>query len=174
MTDYSNDFYQAERPVNFTWQEDWEIVRRRLLGALIEHSVDVSELVWLSGEESESVVRHWVDIGAERYGRLALIAPPWAGVLRGEYGGGVIPSWLDGRPREVFVMFFQDYHKKFVARCGWKFVLDNITVLARADGDGFAALTSELEGVLLVNVEDELGDSVLEIEAWGDLVATAR
>ena len=71
-------------------------------------------------------------------------------------------------------MFFQDYHRKFYARCDWGFVLDNLAALARADTDGFAAVTSEFEGVLLVNVEEELGDSVLEIEAWGDLIVAAR
>ncbi len=57
---------------------------------------------------------------------------------------------------------------QFLARCDFDFVFDNYVAMARADGDGFAAIAPELEGVLLVNVEESLGDSVLEIDAWGE------
>jgi hypothetical protein len=39
---------------------------------------------------------------------------------------------------------------------------------------GFAALTAEFDGVLLVDVEERLGDTHLEIEAWNDFVTATQ
>lgn len=74
----------------------------------------------------------------------------------------------------MIALFDQDYHRRFYARCGWEFVLGNLAALARADGDGFSVLTAEFEGVVIVTVDEKLGDSVLEIEAWGDFVAATQ
>lgn len=145
-------------------------LRGSVLSKLAALGVDCSGFESLSLNESDPIVRRWVEMGAERYGRLALVAPPGMRVMRGEFQDGIIPDWLDRGHRLVFVLF-RDYRSEGLARCNWEFALANYADMARTDGDGFAAVTEELEGVLLVNVEEGLGDSVLEIEAWGELIA---
>jgi hypothetical protein len=156
------------------WREDIETVRQRLVGNLIERGVDTSRFAWLSSTESESVIQHWIDLGAQRYGRLALNPPPDSNAHRGEFQDGVLPSWLDKTPRTVFVQFFRPSSGRLMARCDSTFAIDNHVAFARADGDGFGAMTQDLEGVLLVNVEEYLGDSTLEIDAWGRFVRDDR
>jgi hypothetical protein len=90
--------------------------------------------------------------------------------MRGEFPAGTLPEWLHAAPGTGFILFFQPSRGHLLARCELKFAIDNLVAFARADGDGFAAMTAELAGVLLVNVEEELGDAVLEIEAWGTFV----
>jgi hypothetical protein len=152
------------------WREESEKARQRLLVRLAERGVDTSRFDWLSPAESEATVQRWVELGAQRYGSLALIAPPGVNAARGEYRDGDIPPWLARSSRRVFVLFFQDFRMQFLARCDFEFVLDNLVAMARADGDGFAAMTGGLEGTLLVNVEEKLGNSALEIEAWGEFI----
>jgi hypothetical protein len=155
------------------WRIDPEELERRLVDELAAHGVDTARLTWLSSEETRSVVQRWIEDGAQRYGRLALVPPPDSNVHRGEFGDGELPTWLDAGPRrrETFISFSRPAGgPRRIARCEFGFVIDNLASLARADGDGFAAVTSGLEGVLLVNVDDRLGDSRLEIDAWGEFI----
>jgi hypothetical protein len=155
------------------WRIDPEVLRRRLVGDLAMRGVDTSRLTWLSLEETGSVVQRWMDLGAQRYGRLALIPPSGSNVHRGEFDDGELPPWLntESRSKDAFVSFSRPAGgPRRIARCEFGLVVDNLASLARADGDGFAAMTSGLEGVLLVNVDDRLGDSRLEIDAWGEFV----
>jgi hypothetical protein len=85
--------------------------------------------------------------------------------MRGEFPTETLPKWLDTSPRTVLILFFQPSQGHLLAPCQLEFAIENLVALARADGDGFAAITAQLEGVLLVNAEEDLGDSVLEIEA---------
>jgi hypothetical protein len=127
-------------------------------------------LEWLSLNESKAMVKHWIDdLRAEKYGHLALLTPE-SGAMRGNASPGSIPSWLAKDADRVFILF-QDYVKIGIAYCSWAFVLSNMAKMALIDGNGFAAVTDELAGVLLVDPED--GDAVLafSIEAWGSLVA---
>lgn len=152
------------------WREDVETVRQRLVDKLIERGVDTARLTWLSSLESESVIQHWIDLGARRYGHLALNPPPDGNARRGEFPDGTLPLWLSASSRDVFVQFFRPSSGRLLARCDLDFAVDNLSIFARADGDGFGAIAPNLEGVLLVNVEDRLGDSTLEIDAWGEFV----
>lgn len=86
MTSHSDDSVQAEQSVKVAADEDCRVIMQQLQVRLVERGVDVAELAWLSGEETESCVQHWIDLGAERrYSRFALIAPPGTDVSRGEY-----------------------------------------------------------------------------------------
>jgi hypothetical protein len=124
---------------------------------------------WLSLEESSALVRHWVeDLGAEKWGQLALITPG-AGAEYGEFPLHGQPDWLIDSRGEVYVTF-SEYRQIGVARCAWQLIVDNLTALALADGDGFAAVTEELGGVLIVDLEVDDGAQRLEITAWGDLL----
>lgn len=152
------------------WREDLDSVRQRLIGKLVERGVDTDGLTWLSSVECELVIQHWIDLGAQRYGRLALNPPPDSDARHGEFQDGILPSWLDRTPRDIFVQFFHPSNGHLLARSDSSFAIDNLFTLARADGDGFGAMTQNLEGVLLVNVKDRLGDSVLEIDSWGKFV----
>jgi len=155
------------------WRTDPEVLRQRLLEDLAGRGVDLTALSWLSAEETDILVQRWIDGGAQRYGRFALIPPPDSNVHRGEFPDGELPSWLDAaaRSQEVFVSFSRPAGgRKRIARSELGFVLDNLFPLARADGDGFAAVTPEMEGVLLVNVGGDLDDSYVEIDAWGELI----
>jgi hypothetical protein len=157
--------------IRASWQLDPEAVRQRMLDSLAERGVDTDRLTWLSSDETDAMVQHWMGLGAYRYGRLALIPPPDSNVRRGEFEDGTLPPWLDTTSRDIFVSFSRPSGgPKRIARCEFSFVVENLVALARADGDGFAALTPDLEGVLLVNVEEELGASVLEIDAWGEFI----
>lgn len=155
------------------WREDLDSVRERLMGHLVELGVDIDRLTWLSSAESESVIQHWIDLGAQRYGHLALNPPPDSNARHGEFQDAALPSWLDRTPRDIFVQFFHPSTGRLLARSDFSFAIDNLFTLARADGDGFGAMTQDLEGVLLVNVEDRLGNSALEIDAWGEFVRDA-
>lgn len=152
------------------WHEDTEVVRQRLLGKLGQRGVDTSRLTWMSSTESESVIQHWISLGAQRYGRLALNPPPGGNARRGEFQDGTLPPWLDRSSRDVVVQFLRPSSGRLLARCGYDFAVENLVEFARADGDGFGAMTSNLEGVLLVNVEEHLGDSILDIDAWGEFI----
>jgi hypothetical protein len=129
-------------------------------------------LEWLPPGESAALVRHWADdLGAERYGHLALI-PPAAGYMYGAYPAGMVPAWLAGDAGPVFVLF-QDYRAAGLARCSWAFVLVTMAAMAAVDGNGFAAVSGDLAGVLLVDPSDGDDAPTLEIMAWGDLITTA-
>jgi hypothetical protein len=159
------------------WSLDPEIVRQHLMDELAERGVDISGLTWLSLEETAQQVQRWIDKGAQRYGRLALIPPPGSDVRRGEFNHGDLPPWLEtsARKREVLVSFSRPAGgQKRIARCEFGFVVDNLVSLARADGDGFAAVTPDLAGVLLVNVEEDLGHSALEFDAWGTFIRATQ
>jgi hypothetical protein len=156
------------------WGQDPELARQRLIDGLSERGVDITDLTWLSSEETSAQVQHWIDQGSQRYGRFALIPPQGSNVHRGEFADGELPPWLDIRDRsqEVFVSFSRPASgQKRIARCQFGYVVDNLVSLARADGDGFAAATPDLRGVLLVNVDESLGESMLEFDAWGTLIS---
>lgn len=155
------------------WGRDPELVRRHLVDGLAERGVDTTGLTWLSSEETSTQVQHWIDQGAQRYGRFALIPPEGSNVHRREFNDGELPPWLDtgDRAQEMLVSFSRPAGgQKRIARSTLGYVVDNIVSLARADGDGFAAATPDLRGVLLVNVEESLGESTLEFDAWGTLI----
>lgn len=154
------------------WRIDPEALRQQLLDNLAARGVDGARLMWLSNEETDQLIQRWVDLGACRYGVFALIPPDDSDVRRAEYEDDHVPSWLDGTPhREVLISFSRPADgRRRIARCDFAFVLDNIASLALADGDGFAAVTPDLGGVLLVNVEEDLERSRLEIDAWGEFV----
>jgi len=154
------------------WQLDSEPVRHELLDRLSERGIDIRGLAWLSPDETAAQIQRWIDLGAQRYGRLALIPPAHCNVRRGEFRDGTLPTWLDLGERELLVSFSRPFGsgQKRIARCESEFVRHNLVDLARADGDGFAAMSERLEGVLLVNVEERLGDSSLDIDAWGEFI----
>jgi hypothetical protein len=128
-------------------------------------------LEWLTPGESAALVRHWTDdLGAQRYGRFALIRPS-LGFVHGTYPAETTPAWLADDAGAVLVLF-QDYPAAGLARCAWKFVLANIAALAAVDGNGFAAVSGDLAGVLLVDPTDNERTPALEIEAWGELITT--
>jgi hypothetical protein len=159
--------------ISASWRIDPDVLQQRLVDGLAERGVDTAGLTWLSSEETDSVVQHWMDLGAQRYGHLALIPLPNSNVHRGDFDDGELPPWLDtaSRSRKVFVSFSRPAGgRRRIASGEFGFVIDNLASLARSDGDGFAALTSGLEGVLLVNVDNNLGDSRLEIDAWGEFI----
>jgi hypothetical protein len=151
------------------WQQDVELVKSKLLRRLAGRGVDTANLRWLSANEASSVLQLWARLGPRRYGTFALIPPPGVSAMRGEFSTGTLPKWLDTSPRTVLILFFQPSQGHLLAQCQLEFAIENLVALARADGDGFAAITAQLEGVLLVNAQEDLGDSVLEIEAWGNL-----
>jgi hypothetical protein len=153
-----------------TWREEAALARQRLLGSLARRGVETARLEWLSHDESESLVRHWMDRGARKYQGLSLNPPSGASVRRGQFQDGTLPSWLERNPRPVFILFFRPSTGGLIARSDLEFALGNLVDLARSDGDGFAVITPDLEGVLLINVEEKLGDSALEIDAWGELI----
>jgi hypothetical protein len=158
--------------VRESWRIDPDVLEQRLVDNLAARGVDTSGLNWLSSEETSSVVQRWMDSGAQRYGHLAFIPAVDSNVRRGEFDYGELPTWLetDLRPREVFASFSHPAGgSRRIARSTFGFIVDNLVALACADGDGFAMLTSDLGGILLVNVPDSL-DSRLEIDAWGDFV----
>jgi hypothetical protein len=154
------------------WHPDPDLLEQRLVDDLVARGVNLSEMKWLSLEETGSVVQYWMGLGAQRYGRLALVPADGSNVRRGEFPEGELPIWLcsDPQSREVFISFSRPASgRRKMARSTLGFAVDNMAALARADGDGFAAVTSNLEGVLLVNVSLDPG-SPLEIDAWGDFV----
>jgi hypothetical protein len=151
------------------WQQDVELVKSKLLRRLAGRGVDTANLRWLSANEASSVLQLWARLGPRRYGTFALIPPPGVSAMRGEFSTGTLPKWLDTSPRTVLILFFQPSQGHLLAQCQLEFAIENLVALARADGDGFAAITAQLEGVLLVNAQEDLSDSVLEIEAWGNL-----
>jgi hypothetical protein len=155
------------------WVQDPELARQRLIDGLADRGVDPTGLTWLSSEETSTQVRHWIDQGAQRYGRFALIPPQGSKVYRGEFRDGELPPWLDTRDlsQDVFVSFSRPAagHKR-IARTRFGYVVENLVSLARADGDGFAAFTADLSGVLLINVDNDLDESTLEFDAWGTLI----
>jgi hypothetical protein len=152
------------------WREDIETIQRRLIDRLVERGVDTSHLNWLSAAESASVIQHWMDLGAQRHGRLALNPPPGSNAHRGDFPDGILPAWLGRSSRDVVVQFFRPSSGHLLARSTFDFAVDNLVSLARADGDGFGAMAPDLEGVLLVNVEESLGDSSLDFDAWGEFI----
>lgn len=154
----------------FSSDEDPSVVLHRLNALLVCRGVDTAKMSWLSFDEGISMVEYWTSIGVRRYGRLSLQPPVGSNIKRGEFADGDVPSWLDVQSRPVFVKFSRPTKKPFIARCDLAFAVANCVVLARSDGDGFAAMTPDLEGVLLVNVEDRLGDSILDFDAWGVFV----
>lgn len=128
-------------------------------------------LEWLPPGESAALVRYWADgLGAQRHGHLALL-PPAAGVRHGEYPPRRVPAWLASDAGPVLVLF-QDYRAAGLARCSWTFVLANMAAMAAVDGNGFAAVSGDLAGVLLVDPADGDDAPTLEITAWGDLITT--
>ncbi|WP_027944514.1 hypothetical protein [Amycolatopsis taiwanensis] len=54
--------------------------------------------------------------------------------------------------------------------CEWSFVAANLIPLAHANGNGFVAATRNWTGVTVVDVEEEDGEVVFPIEAWGVFV----
>ncbi|HLL68011.1 MAG TPA: hypothetical protein VK453_20185 [Micromonosporaceae bacterium] len=156
------------------WREDPDSVRERLISRLAELDIDTDRLSWLSLQESRSVTQRWIDLGAQRYGGLALHPPPGSDARHAEYADGVPLSWLATTPREVFLLFFRPSPGGLLARSDFGFAIANLPALAHADGDGFGALTRDLEGVLLVNLDERPGKSALEIDAWGEFVRDDR
>ena len=151
--------------------EESRVAQRRLLKILKGYAVDVSQLVWLPVDEAESEIHHWTaDIGAQRYGALFINPPAGVNFRRGEFRNGNLPDWIRRTPARVIIQFFRPYSGHLLARCDFLFALDNIVPLARADGDGFAVMTPDLDAVMRVNVEERLGDSALDIDAWGDFI----
>jgi hypothetical protein len=84
-------------------------------------------------------------------------------------GHGLAPPWLAEDADSVFLIF-NNYRTIGIARCQWKLVRENIFTLAVIDGNGYAAVSPELTGVVLVDLELDDGSSSFEIMAWGDLV----
>lgn len=154
------------------WRIDPEALRQQLLDNLARRGVDGARLRWLSIEETEQLIQRWMDLGASRYGVFALIPSDDTDVRRAEYEDDRLPSWLDvASHREVLVSFSRPADgQRRIARCDFAFVIDNLASLALADGDGFAAVTADLGGVLLVNVDEGFAGSRLEIDAWGEFV----
>ena len=135
-----------------------------------ESSEATEQLKWLSLGESKELVRHWVeDLGNQRYGQLALIAPD-RGSIQATVDAEVIPPWLSREAGQVYVLF-QQYRAIGIAHCSWHYALANIARLALIDGNGFVAVTEELSGV--ITVDPEPGDEVMtfSIEAWGELIS---
>jgi hypothetical protein len=50
-------------------------------------------------------------------------------------------------------ILFHDHGAIGVARCDWNVVRENLAGFAHADGDGFAAIVGDLEGVALVDLD---------------------
>lgn len=170
--DSGNQAPEEDAKIRESWFIDPEVLEQRLVDSLAARGVDTSGLNWLSSEETDSVIQHWMNLGAQRYGRLALIPGAEDNVHRGEFDNGELPAWLNTGPwvREIFISFSHPAGgRRRIARSTFGFVIDNLFSLARADGDGFGAVTASLEGVLLVNVSED-PDSPLEIDAWGDFV----
>lgn len=162
------------RTVSEKWPEpDAGQAQATLIADLTHAGVNVEHLRWLPLAESRSVVRHWMGLGAQRWGRLSLNPPAGSRVRRGEYPDDELPPWLRPVPPESIVMFFRPATDYLLARCATAFAVAERARLARTDRDGFAALTPELDGGLLVHVESRLGDAALDIDAWGSFVAPA-
>ncbi|MPZ78939.1 MAG: hypothetical protein GEV28_00445 [Actinophytocola sp.] len=143
-----------------------------LARGLTEYGVDMYNVSWMSAEDSEVAIRHWRALGAEKYGRLTLVPPEGSNVRRGEFSDGTVPPWLaqDRCSQRVLVSFSAAMPVGLLAICEWGFVVDNLSQLARADGDGYAVAKSDLQGVVLVNIDDDLGDKAFLVDAWGDFV----
>lgn len=150
------------------WAESARVGWERLTGALHEAGLEKG-LAWLSREASADRILRWRGMGAERYGRLALIPPEGTAVYRGQIIDDLLPSWLEfeNRDQKVYVGFSADGPLAF---CEWGYVLDNIAALVRADGDGYAVIRPALEGIVLVNLDEDAGGEVL-VDAWGDLAS---
>jgi hypothetical protein len=148
--------------------DEVEAARRRLTAALAGRGVETAGLAWLSADESDATIRSWIQRGAQRYGALSLNPPAGAPARSGEFADGVLPAWVSRVPGDVIVMFFRPSSGRLLARSDRQFVIENFVALARSDGDGFAAVLPDLRGVLLVNVEERLGERALDIDAWGD------
>jgi hypothetical protein len=158
-------------PVPKRWpRPDVEEAQAALIDDLARGGVDVRRLHWLPGPESRAIVRHWMELGAQRWGRLSLNPPADGSARRGEYPDDELPPWLRPVPAEATVMFLRPATDYLLARCETAFAVAERSRLARIDGDGFCALTPELDGGLLVNVETRLGDEALDIDAWGSFV----
>jgi hypothetical protein len=101
----------------------------------------------------------------------AVAQPPADGsARRGEYADDDLPPWLRPEPVEAIVMFLRPATDYLLARCATEFAVAERARLARIDGDGFCALTPDLDAGLLVNVETRLGDEALDVDAWGSFV----
>jgi hypothetical protein len=156
---------------------DPRIVRARISEALNAGGVSVGKndesgklperLGWLSLNESKAMVKHWIDdLRSERCGHLVLT--PESCAMRENVYPGVIPSWLAKDADRVLILF-QDYLKIGIAYCSWAFALGQIAEMALIDGNGFAAVSDELAGVLLVDPEGDDVVPVFSIEAWAAL-----
>lgn len=158
-------------PIREVWpRPDVGEAQATLIADLARGGVDVRRLHWLPPAENRTIVRHWMELGAQRWGRLSL-NPPVDGTARhGEYADDELPSWLRPGPAEAIVMFLRPATDYLLARCATEFAVAERARLARIDGDGFCALTPDLDGGLLVNVEARLGDEALDIDAWGTFV----
>jgi hypothetical protein len=144
--------------------------RARIEQALLTRSADTSSVLqWLSVEESRTLAEHWVhDLGAAEYGRLAL--PPSSNSrIFGRFSPGQVPSWLV-KSADSALIIFSDYRNIGIARCSWELIRENLTALAEADGEGYAAVFPELTGVVTVDLEPDEHSINYEIMAWGDVV----
>jgi hypothetical protein len=128
---------------------DAEEARATLIGDLARGGVDVRRLHWLPPAESRAVVRHWMGLGAQRWGRLSLNPPADGSARRGEYADDDLPPWLRPEPVEAIVMFLRPATDYLLARCATEFAVAERARLARIDGDGFCVLTPDLDGGLL-------------------------
>ncbi|GLY71723.1 hypothetical protein [Amycolatopsis taiwanensis] len=131
--------------------------------------IDADTVTWLPAAESEVIVSRWKEeFGAERYETLVAVAPE-SGAVRDTLLPGVRPSWLAPVTKPVFVLF-QEYKTAGLMTCEWLFVAANLIPLARVDGNGFVAATRNWTGVMVVDLEEEDGETVFAIEAWGVFV----
>jgi hypothetical protein len=149
---------------------DAEVAQADLFADLTAAGVDAARLAWLPLDENRAVVRQWMELGAQRWGRLSLNPPATGRVRRGEYADDELPPWLVAPPHDVIVMFFRPATDYLLARCAADFAVAERVRLARTDRDGFGALTPSLDAGLLVNVESRLGDAALDFDGWGSFV----
>lgn len=84
-------------------------------------------------------------------------------------GPGHVPSWLATSADSIFIVF-NEYRITGIASCSWEFIRENLVALATIDGNGYAAVTPELTGIAIVDLEIDGDSSKYEIMAWGDLV----
>lgn len=169
MRDETGDAEKANGGERETSALGGQEIRQFMQASLAALGIASSELEWLPLDESNSIVRHWVDeLGAQKYGRLALIAPS-SGAIRDEIPVGSLPSWLVRDSTPTYILF-QNYKTTGLARSRWNFVVDNMAALALLDGNGFAAVSDEMEGVLLVDIEEGQAATTLVVEGWGSRV----
>lgn len=105
----------------------------------------------------------------EAFGKLAF-TPPETGTLhsRAPIGKNAL-SVATGHGNTLVAILFHGYEAMGIADAPLSYLATHIDKLAKADGNGLVAVTGDMHGVLLADLDDT--SSTLTLSRWGNLAS---